>query len=131
MDLSQSGMVGIDIWNYAQTFCPHNSVIGVYSIDDLRGKTLPSGCAMVINTGSKYSRQKYISLFLSLPSIKSYLESPLWMVERLAPLCATQVAWVRSPARPTISVENGFFCYPVSGVFPHLEAWIRLGRGIL
>jgi hypothetical protein len=72
------------------------------------------------------------------------------------PLPATQVAWVRSyvPARPTISVEKlALFCNPASGgtfssnaieiirrlklavvkakVFPHLEAWVRVGRGIL
>jgi hypothetical protein len=77
------------------------------------------------------------------------------MAERLVPLLATQVARVRFPvpARPTISVEKvALFCNPASGgtfsstaieiiirlkfavakakVFPHLEAWIRVGRGI-
>jgi hypothetical protein len=74
------------------------------------------------------------------------------MAEWLAPLRETQVAQVRSEARPTISAENGFFCNPASGatfsspaihitnrlkfavakakVCPHLEAWVRMGRGI-
>jgi hypothetical protein len=61
MDSNQNGMVGIDIWNYAQKYCTLNSVKGIYSIDDLKGKTLPIGRAKVINTGSKYSR--HISFF--------------------------------------------------------------------
>jgi hypothetical protein len=69
------------------------------------------------------------------------------MAERLAPLRATQVARVRSPDRPTISVNKlALFCNPASGatfsstaieiinsfkfavaktkVFPHLEALV-------
>jgi hypothetical protein len=41
------------------------------------------------------------------------------MAERLVPLPATQVAWVRFPvpARPTISVEKlALFCNPAAGV---------------
>jgi hypothetical protein len=77
------------------------------------------------------------------------------MAERVAPLPATQVARVRSPvqARPLISVEKlALFRNPASGgtfsstaieiikrlkfalakakVFPHLEAWVRVGCGI-
>jgi hypothetical protein len=77
------------------------------------------------------------------------------MAEWLAPLPVTQVARVLSPvlARLTISVEKlALFCNPKSGgtflstaieiikrlkfavakakVFPHLEAWVRVGRGL-
>jgi hypothetical protein len=77
------------------------------------------------------------------------------MAERLAPLRATQVARARSPvsARPTISVEkvailskpasggtfsstaieiiNSFkFAVAKANVFPHLQAWVCVGRGI-
>jgi hypothetical protein len=77
------------------------------------------------------------------------------MVERLAPLPATQVAQVQSPvlARPTVSVKKlALLCNHASGgtlsstaieisnrlklavvkakVLPHLEAWVRVGRGI-
>jgi hypothetical protein len=77
------------------------------------------------------------------------------MAERLAPLRATQVAWVSSPvpARPTISVEkvallcnsaskgtfsitaieiiNRFkFAVAKAKVFPQLKAWVRVGHGI-
>jgi hypothetical protein len=80
------------------------------------------------------------------------------MTERLLPLLATQVAWLwfPFPARPMISVEKAaLFCNPASGgtfsstaieisqninrskyavakakVFPHLEAWVCVGRGI-
>jgi hypothetical protein len=63
---SINGMVGIEIWNWAQKYCPLDSVKGIYSIDDLKGKTLQSGCAMVINTGSKYSRHKNISFLITI-----------------------------------------------------------------
>jgi hypothetical protein len=72
------------------------------------------------------------------------------MAEWLAPLPALQVAQVRSPV---INVEKlALFCNPASRgtfsgtaieiinrfkfavakgkVFPHLEAWVRVGRGI-
>jgi hypothetical protein len=74
------------------------------------------------------------------------------MAERLAKLRATQVAWVRFPARPTISAEKWFFsvtlrpgarhkyciCFKIdkknavtkAKVFPHLEAWVRVGCGM-
>jgi hypothetical protein len=74
----------------------------------------------------------------------------------LTPLLATQVArvWFPVPARPTFSVEKvALFCNPASGAtfsstandiikwikkkcssaskgVPHLEVWVRLGRGI-
>jgi hypothetical protein len=77
------------------------------------------------------------------------------MAERLEPLPATPVTWVRSPvpARLALSVEQlAFFCDPASGeifsstaiafiirkkfaiakakVFQPLGAWVRVGRGI-
>jgi hypothetical protein len=78
------------------------------------------------------------------------------MAERLVPLLAMQVARVRFPvpARPTFRVEKvTLFCNPASGgtfsstavaitkwvtkiaeaqatVDPHLEAWVRVGRGM-
>jgi hypothetical protein len=73
------------------------------------------------------------------------------MAERIVPLLATQVARVRFPvpARPTFRVEKvALFCGTFSStaikiikwvqkfgeaqakVFPHLEAWVRVGRGM-
>jgi hypothetical protein len=75
------------------------------------------------------------------------------MAECLAPLSATQVAWVQSPVRHTISVNKlspvcnslyvgtsqelqlhciiGYkFAVVKAKVFPHLEAWVRVGRNI-
>jgi hypothetical protein len=78
------------------------------------------------------------------------------MAERLVPLLATQVARVGLlvPARPTFRVEKvALFCNPASRgtfsstaieiikwvkffavlkakVISHLEAWVRVGRGI-
>jgi hypothetical protein len=65
------------------------------------------------------------------------------MAERLLPLPVTQAARVLLPvpARPMISVEKlALFCNSIinrskfavakAKVFPHLEAWFLVGRGI-